>query len=141
MTGSSNLFLGIIAVSVLVMALMQVAALVFLARYAQRLMAITEDLQREIKPLTARVNAIAEEAHRAAALATKQVERIDTLVGDVASRINETTAALQSIVTGPVRQGSMLVSTLRSVIAALLTTQPARRKSDRDEEEDALFVG
>lgn len=34
----SNLFLGIIAVSVLLMAVLQVGALIFLARYAKRLM-------------------------------------------------------------------------------------------------------
>ncbi|MEX2273340.1 MAG: hypothetical protein WD690_17850 [Vicinamibacterales bacterium] len=140
MTGSGNLFLGIIAVSVLLMAVLQLAAILFLARYARRLMGITEDLQREMRPLLAKVSAIADEAQRAAALATKQVERVDALVGDLSRRIHETTRAIQSIVTGPVRQGSMVVSALRGVIAALLTSRPARR-FDRDDEDDALFVG
>jgi len=138
--GTSNLWLGVIAVSVLAMALIQMGAILFLLRYAKRLMAITEDLQREIKPLAARVSAIADEAHRAAALATKQVERIDALVGDVARRVQHTTSVIESIVTGPVRHGSAILSGVRSIIAAVLTTRPDRG-GDRDEEEDALFVG
>lgn len=140
MNGTSNLWLGVIAASVLAMALIQVGAIVFLLRYAKRLMAITEDLQREIKPLAARVSAIADEAHRAAALATKQVERIDALVGDVTRRVQHTASVIESIVTGPVRQGSAILSGLRSILAAVLTTKPDRG-GDRDEEEDALFVG
>lgn len=140
MNGTSNLWLGVIAVSVLAMALIQMGAILFLLRYAKRLMAITEDLQREIKPLAARVSAIADEAHRAVALATKQVERIDALVGDVARRVQHTTSVIESIVTGPVRHGSAILSGVRSIIAAVLTTRPDRG-GDRDEEEDALFVG
>jgi hypothetical protein len=133
-------FLGIIAISVLVMAVLQIGAVIMLARVAKRVLGVTEDLQREIKPLVAKVNAIADEAQRAASLATKQIERVDAMVGDVSRRVHDTTAAIQSIVTGPLRQGSAVVSGLRAVIAALLTTPP-RPAADRDEEEDALFVG
>ena len=133
-------FMGIIALSVLVMAVLQVGAVIALARVARRLLGVTEELQREIKPLAAKVHAIADEAQRAAALATRQVERIDTMVGDLSRRVHDTASAVQSIVTGPLRQGSAVVSGLRAVIAALLTTPP-RRAADRDEEEDALFVG
>ena len=140
MTDASNLFLGVIAAAVLLMALLQLGAVIALARYAKRVMSITEDLQREIKPLAAKVHAIADEAHRAAALATQQVERVDALVTDVSRRVQETTSAIQSIVTGPVRQGTALFAGLRGALTALLTTRPQRR-FERDEEEDALFVG
>lgn len=140
MTDASTVWLAVIAVSVLVMAVIQVGAIVMLARAATRLMAITEDLQREIKPLAAKVHAIADEAQRAAALATKQVERIDAMVADVARRVHDTSAAMQAVVGGPIRHGSAILSGLRGVIAALLTTPP-RGAADRDEEEDALFVG
>ena len=133
-------FLGIIAVSVLVMAVLQVGAVLMLARVAKRVLGITEEIQREIKPLAAKVNAIADEAQRAATLASKQIERVDAMVADLSRRVHDTTSAVQSIVTGPLRQGSAVVSGLRAVIAALLTTPP-RRAADRDEEEDALFVG
>ncbi len=140
MSDTATIFLGLIAASVVLMALMQIGAVIFLARYAKRLTTITEDLQREIKPLIGRVNAIAEEAHRATLLASKQVERVDLLVGDVTRRVQETGDALQSLVTRPMRQGSAVVTGLRAVLAALLTSKPDRR-FERDEEEDALFVG
>lgn len=140
MNDTSTVFLGLIAAAVVVMALMQLAAVVFLARYAKRLMSITEDLQREITPLVGRVNAIAEEAHRATLLASKQVERVDLLVGDVTRRVQETGDAIQALVTRPMRQGGAVLTGLRAALTALLTTRPDRRL-DRDEEEDALFVG
>ena len=140
MSDSGNIWLGVIGVSVLLMAVLQLGAVLFLARYAMRLMRITEDLQSEIKPLVAKVSAIADEAQRATALAAKQVERIDALVGDVTRRVHETTSAIQSVVTGPVRQGTVFVSALRGMLTALLTSKPERR-FERDEEEDALFVG
>lgn len=136
----SNLFLGIIAVSVLLMAVLQVGALIFLARYAKRLMGITEELQREIRPLVAKVSAVADDAQRAVSLATKQVERVDAVVTDLSRRITETTGAISSLVTGPVRQGSVVISALRGILTAFLTSRPERR-FERDEEEDALFVG
>jgi hypothetical protein len=136
----SNLFLGIIAVSVLVMAVLQVGAIIFLARYAKRLMGITEELQREIRPLVAKVTAVADDAQRAVSLATKQVERVDAVVTDLSRRITETTGAISSLVTGPVRQGGVVISALRGILTAFLTSRPERR-FERDEEEDALFVG
>lgn len=140
MTDASNLFLGVIAFAVLMMAVLQLGAVIMLARHAKRVMSLTEELQREIKPLAAKVHTIADEAQRAAALATHQVERVDALVTDVSRRVQETTASLQAIVTGPVRQGTALFAGLRGVLAALLTTK-AERRFERDEEEDALFVG
>lgn len=140
MSDSGNIWLGVIGVSVLLMAVLQLGAVLFLARYAMRLMRITEDLQSDIKPLVAKVSAIADEAQRATALAAKQVDRIDALVGDVSRRVHETTSVIQSVVTGPVRQGTVFVSALRGILTALMTSKPDRR-IERDEEEDALFVG
>ncbi|MDQ3171461.1 MAG: hypothetical protein M3Q55_15100 [Acidobacteriota bacterium] len=140
MNDTSTVFLGLIAAAVVLMAVMQIGAVIFLARYAKRVMAITEDLQREITPLIGRVSAIADEAHRATLLASKQVERVDLLVGDVTRRVHETGDAIQALVTRPMRQGSAVVTGLRAALAALLTSKPQRR-FERDEEDDALFVG
>ena len=60
MTDASNVFLAVIAISVLAMAVMQIGAVMLLARSMKRVMAITEDLQREIKPLAAKDKAIAD---------------------------------------------------------------------------------
>ena len=140
MTDASTLWLGIMLVAVLMMALLQHAAAIALARFARRVMSITEDLQREIKPLMGRVNAIAEEAHRATMLAGRQVDRVDELVTDLNRRIAETSAALQSTITGPLRSGTALMAGLKAVMAAFAASK-RERSFERDEEEDALFVG
>ena len=140
MSDSATLFLGIIAGAVLLMAVLQLGAVFILARSAKRVMRITEDLQREIRPLVGRVNAIAEEAHRATVLAGRQVDRVDALVTDLNRRIAETGAALQSTITGPLRSGTALVAGLRAVMAAFSASRRERSR-ERDEEHDALFVG
>lgn len=141
MSGSSETFLGIIAISVMVMALLQLGAVVMLGLQVKKLMRITDDVQRQIKPIADRVHAIAEEAHRAAALATRQVQRVDDLMADVTRRVDETGAAIQSLVTGPLRQGSAVLGGLRAVLTAVLTSRSDRRY-DRDEDDNnALFVG
>lgn len=140
MSDSATLFLGIIAVAVLLMAVLQLGAVIVLARYAKRVMRITEDLQRELRPLVGRVNAIADEAHRATMLAGRQVDRVDALVTDLNRRISETSAALQSTITGPLRNGTALVAGLRAVLGAFAASR-RDRGFERDEEEDALFVG
>lgn len=140
MSDAATVWLAVIAVSVLLMAIMQIAAVLFLARYAKRVMGLTEELQREIKPLMARVNGIAEEAHRATVLAGRQVERVDELVTDLNRRVAETGAALQATITGPLRSGTAVVAGLKAVLAAFAASKRERRH-DRDEEEDALFVG
>jgi hypothetical protein len=137
---SATLFLGIIAGAVLLMAVLQLGAVILLARSAKRVMRITEDLQREIRPLVGRVTAIAEEAHRATVLAGRQVDRVDALVTDLNRRIAETGAALQSTITGPLRSGTALVAGLRAVMAAFSASRQERSR-ERDEEHDALFVG
>ena len=103
-------------------------------------MTVTEDLQREIKPLIGRLNAIADEAHRATLMAGRQVDRVDHLVTDLTRRIAETSASLQATITGPVRQGTALIAGLRAVLAAFATSKRDTR-FERDEEEDAMFVG
>lgn len=140
MSDAATVWLAVIAVSVLLMAVMQIAAVLFLARSAKRVMGLTEELQREIKPLMARVNAIAEEAHRATVLAGRQVERVDELVTDLNRRVAETGAALQATIIGPLRSGTAVVAGLKAVLAAFAASKRERRH-DRDEEEDALFVG
>jgi len=92
----SGVFLGIIALAVSVMAIVQVGVIVFGARLAKRVEQIAQQVDREIKPLLVNLNVVGQEAARAAELAALQVERVDALFADVASRVEETAASLQS---------------------------------------------
>lgn len=137
----STVFLGVIAVATLLMALLQVGAVVAAARVVKRVDKLTAELQGEIRPLIARAQDIAEDASRAAALAAAQVERVDALMADVTRRVEETATALQRAIVGPAREGAAIIAALRAGFAALRGTRSSPSTSGRFEEEDALFIG
>ena len=66
MSGWTDIFLGIIAFATLVMALIQVGAIVFAARLAGQVQQLAASVQQDIRPLIVRATAIAEEASRTA---------------------------------------------------------------------------
>ena len=139
MSGRAELFLGIIAVATLATAIVQVGVLVAAGLLARRLQRAVETTERELKPLLEHLNAIGRDASRAASLATAQVERADRLFADLAMRIEQILALIQSVVTGPVREGAAVMSALRAILSFLRDTRGGRRTS-RSEDEDALFV-
>jgi hypothetical protein len=138
-SGRAELFLGIIAVATLATAIVQVGMLVAAGLLARRLERAVETTERELRPLLEHLNAIGRDASRAASLATAQVERADRLFADLAMRIEQILALIQSVVTGPVREGAAMMSALRAILSFLRDTRAGRRSS-RSEDEDALFV-
>ena len=141
MSGWSEVFLGIIAVATLATALVQIGVLVAAGLLAKRLARLTDQVERELGPLMASVNAIGKDAARAAALATQQVERVDRLFGDAAVRLDHTLVTIQNAVAAPARESAALMTGLRAAIAALRTgmaNRPPRQRSSEDD--DALFI-
>lgn len=137
----SDLYLGIIAVSVLVMALIQVALIVVALRAVKRVGELTTKIEQDIRPLIANVQAISTDAARATALAATQVERADRLFSDLAVRLDDTLVTLQQALVGVTRGGAW-VAGLRAVMAAIRDLRtPSRRRPSSVEEEDALFIG
>ncbi len=144
MTDWTPVFLGIIAVSVLVMAAIQVGAAIAGARLAQRVNKLADQIQQEVRPLSAHLQTVAAEAARASTLAAQQVERADRLFAEVSDRVEETVALVQEAVVMPARQSMAVVAGFKAVIATLrgLRHQPPRSKAVRpDDEEDSLFIG
>ena len=80
MTPTGELFLGIIAFAVMIMALVQVGAIMAGFRLAKRVDQIARQLDEDIKPLLANLTAMSAEAARAAALAA-DAEINDDLIG------------------------------------------------------------
>lgn len=143
MTDWSAVFLGIIALSVTVMAAIQVGIVVYGARLARRVDALAAKVDLEIKPLLTHLNAIGEEAARATTLAAAQVERVDRLFADVTLRVEETAAALQSAIVAPAREGLALLSGVRAAFDALkgMRRAPTPAHGDAPDEDDPLFIG
>jgi ElaB/YqjD/DUF883 family membrane-anchored ribosome-binding protein len=144
-TETGELFLGIIAFAVLVMALVQVGAIVAGLRLARRVDQIATQLDQEIKPLIANLNTLSSEAARAAGLAAKQAERLDRVFGELVQRVDEALAAAQEFVTGPARQGMAIVAGIKAVVESFRGMREAsrRRAAARPavEDEESLFIG
>jgi hypothetical protein len=137
----SDVFLGIIAVSVLVMAAVQVAVIVMALRATQRMSRLTLQLEQDIRPVVANLQAITADAARATAVAAAQVERADKLFSDFAARLDQTLASLQSTVLGATRGGAWLAG-LKAAFGVLRDVRPSpRTRPATVEEEDALFIG
>ena len=139
-SGSADVFLGIIAVSTLVMALVQVGAIVAAGMVARRIGRLADQVEHEMKPLFEHAHAISRDAARAAALAVAQVERADRLFADVARRVDETLNAVEHGVAAPAREGRAIVSAVRAAFQAIRDARAARARRARSEEEDALFI-
>ena len=137
----SQAFLGIIAASTALMAVMQIGALVVLARVALQVRDIVATLQTDIRPLIGRANQIADEASRTAAIASAQAQKIDRLMTDLTRRVDETSVVVQQAIITPAREGMAIVAALKAGFGALKQMRDARPRSSGVEEEDALFIG
>ena len=145
MSGTGELFLGIIAFAVMIMALIQVGAIFAGIRLAKRVDQLATQLDQDIKPLLANLTAMSSEAARAATLAAKQAERLDRVLGEMVQRVDVTLAAAQEFVTGPARQGMAIMTGVKTVIDAFrgLRESSRRRAASRPavDEEESLFIG
>lgn len=145
----SDLFLGIIAVAVVVMAIIQVMAIVFATRAARQVGEAVARLENEVGPIVANLQTMSSDAARATASASAQVERVQqTLDGvltrvDTASlRVEQTLQAIQVSILGPAREGFSLLQMIRSIFSSSRPPRsgPRPRPSAADDE-DALFIG
>ena len=143
----TDVFLGIIAVSVLAMAIGQVAAVIVAARTVRRVGDRLGQIEETIRPIVSNVQRISEDAARATAVATAQVERAEQIMDDVARRVDETMTAVQETILGPARSGWAVVQTLRDVLGAFFNRGPRRSRtrphgpSPSAAEDDASFIG
>ena len=136
----SDLFLGLIAAAVVIMAAIQVAAVVFALRAAQRVGEAVGRLEQHVKPIVADLQAVSSQARRATSMAAAQVERADQLITDLSNKVEETAAALQSSLIRPARDGFAVVQGLVAALSAFKGS-PSPRRPMPTEEEDPLFIG
>lgn len=141
----AEVFLGVVAVSVLVMAGIQVGALIAGFKLMRRVEQVSQQIEQDIKPLIDNLTSVATEAARTASLASKQVERVDQLFGQVVTRVDETLAVAQKFIQGPARNGMALLSGVQAAFSAFrgIRESSRRRKNARPgaDDEDSLFIG
>jgi hypothetical protein len=140
-TGWAEIFLGAIAVATVLMAVVQVGVIVAAGRLARRMERLADRIEHELTPLFSHVNSIGRDAARAAASAATQVERAETLFSDVARRVEDTMATVQSRLTAPVREGRAALIALRAALEVLRGGWGnGRTRRRRGDDEDALFI-
>jgi hypothetical protein len=136
---TADAWLVTIAVSVAVMALVQVVVLVLAGVALRRAMRALEELQRDVRPILDHATQVSLEAARAAAYASSQMERIDQMLASTATRLDQTLDIVQGAVVAPVRQGAAVVAAFRAALAVFRGLGGRHRTAREDEE--ALFVG
>jgi len=132
--------LAIMALSLAVMAAMQIAFVIASVRVARQLTESIAELRREMTPLIAKFNRIADDAARATSLAAMQVERVDRMMATTAAQVEDVVNILRNAMGGPFRQGAAVFMALRAVFEAFRSRKPREGRTTRDDE-DALFVG
>ena len=145
----SEVFLGIIAVAVLVMAIIQVAAIVFAARAARTVGEAVSRLETEVRPIVANLQTISADAARAAAAAATQVERaqqtVDTVldrVDAVTLRVEQTMQTIQNGILAPAREGFAFMQAIRAFFRGATARPPSSgSRGGQVDDEDALFIG
>lgn len=139
MSGWAAIFLGVIAVSTLVTAILQVAALIAAARLARRVERVIDRAERELTPLFGYLTAIGRDTSRAASLAAAQVERADRVLADLVQRLEQTIDTFRAAVGGTAREGAAVLAGIRAALAAIRDARGGRARH-RADEEDGLFI-
>lgn len=139
----NDVFLGAIAVAVLVMAIIQVVAIVMAARTARRVGDAVARLERDVRPIVANLQTMSAEAARAAALAAAQVERADHMLTGLRDRLDQTVQSLQESMLRPLREALAMLQALKDAFfgGRDRPSSADARKRQPAEEEDALFIG
>jgi hypothetical protein len=138
----SETFLGLIALATLLMAVIQIGAIVAATRVVRQAQQTLTSVQQDIRPLIAKANAVADEASRTAAIATAQAEKVDRLLSDLAVRVDQTASIVQQAIIAPAREGIAIVAAVKAGLGALKGFRPHRPRNGRTaDEEDPLFIG
>ena len=139
----TDVFLGLIALGVLVMAAIQVGAIVMAIRAARRVEGAIGALQQDIKPIVANLQTMSADAARTSAKVATQVDRLEKTLNEVSARIDETASAVQNAVVTPIREAMAIVQGLKAAFGALtaLGGQKPSRKAPAVEDDEPPFVG
>lgn len=134
-------FLGVIALATLVMAGIQVGAIVYGARLARRVERLVARVEGDIAPLVDRLTAMSGDAQRAAALAAAQVEKIDRITTEFSARLDRTMTLAQRALVAPAREAAALAAAARAVLATLREARRRQTARGLDGDDTALFIG
>ena len=141
----TDLFLGLIAAGVLLMAAGQVTAVILALRATRRLSESFTRLEESVRPIVSNVQQMSEDAARATAMATAQVARAEQLLDDVTRRIDETLSMVQRMIVTPARNGIAVIEGVKAAFGAFFGGSSSHRRPPPGPagvgEDDASFIG
>ena len=138
----NDVYLGVIAVAVAVMAIIQVAAVVVAMRAARRVDDVVSKWEDDVRPIVANLKSMSADAARTASIASAQAQKAEQLIGDLTTRVRDTVAAVEATIVAPARDAYAMVQGLLAAFAAFRQAPPApARHASASEEEDSLFIG
>ena len=140
MNNWSLTFLGIIAVATLATAVVQVGLLISATLLAKRMGRFVDEVEREVKPIIGHLQSVSRDASRAAAIAVAQVERVDALVSDVATKLDQTITTIHSAIAAPAREGRAWIMGFQAVMAAIREFRSSSSRGRTRDEDDGLFI-
>ena len=125
----TDVFLGIIAAAVLVMAVIQVGAIVLAARAARRVGEAMARFEEDVRPIVANLKSVSSDAARISAVAAAQAEQAEQVVSRLRDRIDSLVQALQEAI--------------RRIFpwTGWWSRRADPRRRQPTEEDDALFIG
>lgn len=138
---TNEIFLGLIALGVLVMAAIQIGVIVVGLRLARRVEGALTKLQQDTRPIIDNLQAMSADAAQATARLSAQVVRLEKVLGELSARIDQTAAAFRETVAAPVREAMSFVHGIRSAFSALRGEPKPRKSHQPAEDEDPLFIG
>lgn len=141
MTDVGGTSLTIMAVSLAIMAIVQIGLIVTAIVVAKKAIAAMTQLQKDVVPLIEKANRVADEAARATSLAAMQMERVDGLMATTSARLDDTLGIIQSAMSGPIGQGVAAVKAFRAAMSVVRDWKGRRQRRYAHDEDDALFVG
>jgi len=145
----SETYLGIIAFSALVMALIQVGVLVAVYQAVSKVERGVARVEEASRPLLAQVDEVSREAKQSLAHVRQQISRGGDAVAQILERVDETVCRVDALVAAPAREGAALVAGARAVVHALRRPFTSGRKDqaatvhpyNRGQQEGGSHVG
>ena len=119
MTDWSAVFLGVIAVSTLTMALIQVGLLVGAARAARKATETFERVETSLRPLLTRGEGLAEDTSRLVARVGHSVERAEQILGAVETQMGRASDVVQAGVRVPAREATAMLAGVQAAVSAV----------------------
>lgn len=127
MTDWTATLLGVIAISVLIMALIQAGLVIGALLAVRKVNAMTRRMEREIEPVVSHVNAIVHQVQEGVEVAAERVHRIEDSVARIVDRVDATVETVQTGIMTPAREGAALAAGAKAVVRALRGSLPRTR--------------